>query len=195
MFLPYALMPRAIYWLASVLLVWLLMQAVHESGHVLGAWLTGGHITTVVLHPLAISRTDASPNPHPLIEVWAGPLVGVLFPVVAWRISLPGLRGGLVSWLRFFAGFCLIANGCYLGYGVIEPIGDAEELVRLGTPPWTLGLFALLTVSLGLSLWHGLGAEFGLGPNGKLISWTTALIACSTLLAVIILEFTLSPSS
>jgi hypothetical protein len=46
---------------------WLLMQAVHESGHVLGARLGGGTVAQVVLHPLTISRTDLAANPHPLL--------------------------------------------------------------------------------------------------------------------------------
>jgi predicted Zn-dependent protease len=37
---------------------WLGMQAVHELGHVLGAWWTDGDVSRVVLHPLSISRTD-----------------------------------------------------------------------------------------------------------------------------------------
>lgn len=171
-----------------MLLAWLLMQAVHESGHVLGAWLTGGHVTKVVLHPLTISRTDVSPNPRPLIELWAGPLWGAGFPVAAWRLGVLGLPCGLVSWLRFFAGFCLIANGGYLGYGVIEPIGDAEELVRLGTPHWWLGLFGLITVPIGLRLWHGLGADFGLGPHGQPIHWITAMISLGVLLTLVAVE-------
>jgi len=39
-------------------LCWLLMMAVHEGGHFLCALLTNGRVTAVVLHPLAISRTD-----------------------------------------------------------------------------------------------------------------------------------------
>ena len=52
---------------------WLGMQAVHEAGHVLGAWLTGGRVARVVLHPLTISRTDLAENPWPLAVVWARP--------------------------------------------------------------------------------------------------------------------------
>ncbi len=36
-------------------LCWLGMMAVHELGHVVGAWLTGGRVAKVVLHPLTIS--------------------------------------------------------------------------------------------------------------------------------------------
>lgn len=63
---------------------WLAMQAVHEPGHVLGARATGGTVTKVVLHPLALSRTDVSPNPRPLFVVWAGPIVGALLPLIAF---------------------------------------------------------------------------------------------------------------
>src|SRR4051812_8876543 len=67
-------------------LCWLAMMATHELGHVLAAWLTGGTATKVVLHPLAISRTDVWPNPEPLVVVWSGPLVGVLLPLLLWSV-------------------------------------------------------------------------------------------------------------
>ncbi len=66
---------------------WLAMQAVHELGHVLGASATGGTVTKVALHPLALSRTDVSPNPHPLLVVWAGPIVGALVPLIVFLIA------------------------------------------------------------------------------------------------------------
>ena len=68
---------------------WLGLQIVHELGHVLGAWATGGQVQQIVLHPLAISRTDVSPNPRPLVERWAGPVVGVLLPLVLLAIAWP----------------------------------------------------------------------------------------------------------
>lgn len=71
----------------TLLLSWLLMQVVHEGGHILGAWVTGGKVVHEVLHPLAISRTDVEPNPHPLIVAWAGPLFGSLFPVALWSLA------------------------------------------------------------------------------------------------------------
>src|SRR5437870_4599390 len=98
------------------------MQAVHEFGHVAGAWLTGGQVARVVLHPLTISRTDLDDNPRPLLVVWAGPLCGVLLPLAAWGIvALGRCLGGYL--LRFFAGFCLIANGAYIGVGSFDGLG------------------------------------------------------------------------
>ena len=138
------------------------MQAVHELGHVAGAAITGGRVVRVVLHPLTISRTDVAPNPRPLVVVWAGPVVGVLAPLATWGVwralRIPG-----VFVLRFFAGFCLVANGAYLAGGSLGGVGDCGEMLRHGTPMWMLWLFGAVTIPLGLWLWHGQGEHFGLG--------------------------------
>ena len=81
-------LPQMILITSTVLGSWLGMQAVHESGHVLGAWLTGGKVSRVILHPLTISRTDFAENPRPLVVVWAGPTFGVIAPLVLWGIAL-----------------------------------------------------------------------------------------------------------
>src|SRR5687768_1269486 len=100
---------------------WLGMQAVHEAGHVLGAWITGARVERVVLHPLTISRTDVSENHWPLVVVWMGPIFGVAAPIAIWFLAmLARLPGTFV--LRFFAGFCLIANGGYLAFGALQRI-------------------------------------------------------------------------
>jgi hypothetical protein len=143
-------------------LCWLAMMAVHELGHVIGALLTGGTIAKVVLHPLAISRTDVAVNPHPLLVVWAGPCIGVLAPIAL--VAVAEIRRFPWTYLvRFFAGFCLIANGCYIGIGSLAGIGDAGDMLRQGSPIWSLWLFGVATFPLGLYLWNGLGANFGLG--------------------------------
>ena len=103
---------------STILGLWLGMQAIHEFGHVVGAWLTGGSVTQVVLSPLTISRTDLSQNPQPLTVVWMGPVLGVIFPLILLLLGkwmkLPG-----VYVLRFFAGFCLIANGLISASGLL----------------------------------------------------------------------------
>lgn len=145
---------------------WLWMQAVHEFGHVCGAWLTGGSVQRVVLHPLTISRTDLAQNPAPLTVVWAGPILGVLLPILFWlAASAAKMPGSFV--LRFFAGFCLIANGLYIGLGSFGQVGDCGEMLRHGSASWQLWLFGLITIPAGSWLWHGQGAEFGLGKKAK----------------------------
>jgi hypothetical protein len=75
-------------------LCWLLMQAVHELGHVAAGIATSGTVAKVVLHPLAISRTDTSGSLHPLLVVWAGPMAGVLIPFALLAL---GKGGGAVN--------------------------------------------------------------------------------------------------
>lgn len=132
------------------------MVAVHELGHVLGAVLTGGQCVAVVLHPLAISRTDINPNPYPLVVAWMGPVAGVAIPLTAWW--LVGQKGNCYAGvLRFWAGFCCVANGAYLGFGAFEAIGDSGDILRWGSPFWMLQVFGLLSVTTGILVWHRMG--------------------------------------
>ncbi|MBW3598459.1 MAG: hypothetical protein KY475_14460 [Planctomycetes bacterium] len=177
---------QAVLIVSTLLGSWLGMQAVHELGHVLGAAITGGRVQRVVLHPLTISRTDVAPNPHPLIVVWAGPLLGVLAPLAMWGAAAAlRMRGAFV--LRFFAGFCLVANGVYIAGGSAAGVGDCGEMLRHGTPIWALWLFGAVAVPAGLWLWHRQGAHFGLGEaKGKVDAQVTAamLIGCVLLFAL-----------
>ena len=164
---------------------WLGMQIVHEFGHVFGGWLTGGQVSRVVLHPLTISRTDWSHNPNPLMEVWAGPVLGVLLPLAGWFL-LRRRRG--VYLLRFFAGFCCIANGAYIAGGSFDRLGDAGDLLRLGSPVWVLWLFGLVTIPLGLWLWHRQGSHFGLGSAKGRVSVRAAYATLISVIMLTILE-------
>lgn len=184
--LPAARWHRPLLIVSIVALSWLGMMAVHESGHVLGAWLTGGRVAKVVLHPLTISRTDVAINPRPLFVVWAGPLFGVVFPLLAWLLALlVRARGAYL--LRFFAGFCLIANGAYIGAGAWDGIGDCGVMRRHGSPLWVLVAFGLTTVPAGLLLWHRLGPQFGLGKDGR-VSSRAAYFCIVSLVIVVAVE-------
>ncbi len=174
--------------LATVLGSWLGMQLVHESGHVLGAWLTGGRVVKVVFHPLTISRTDVAPNPRPLVVVWAGPVVGVALPVLAWLAAL-ALRLPGAYLLRFFAGFCPIANGAYIGAGSFDRVGDCGEMLRHGSPIWALWLFGAAGAAAGLGLWHRLGPHFGLGKARGRVSARAAYVSLAGLVVLTVLGF------
>ena len=166
---------------------WLGFQAVHELGHVAGAWLTGGTVTRVVLHPCTISRTDVEPNPHPLFVVWAGPLVGALLPLLAFLVAAP-LRARGVYLFRFFSGSCLIANGCYVGVGWMGRIGDAGVMLALGSGRWMCVLFGLATAPLGLYLWHRQGSYFGLGSSGGKVNRSAVVVSAALFIALVTLE-------
>jgi hypothetical protein len=161
---------RILTYIVAGLAAWFGMQAVHEFGHVVAAWLTGGTIQQVVLHPLTISRTDVSPNPHPLFVAWGGPLVGVILPLVAAACNRAFFAVGRRYW-DFFAGFCLIANGAYIGIGSFDAVGDAGDMLRHGSPRWLLATFGIVSAICGLWIWHRLTKceNASPGPSGGIV--------------------------
>jgi hypothetical protein len=173
---------------STVLGSWLGMQAIHESGHVTGAWLTGGRVARVVLHPLTISRTDLSSNPSPLVVVWSGPAMGVVAPLLIWAVATAlSCRGAFI--LRFFAGFCCLANGLYIGVGSFGGIGDCGEMLRHGSDLWQLWLFGAITVPVGLWLWHRQSRHFGAGPAKMQVDRGVAYASLLAFIALLALGF------
>lgn len=184
---------------------WYWMQIVHELGHVLAAAATGGEVKQCVLPFFSFSRTDVDPNPHPLIVVWAGSVVGAVLPVLAWLAAerirrCVHLRGSpspaAAASLAFLAGFCLIANGAYIGLGTLqgeeglgaasEGIGDAATMLALGTPRWTTWAFGLVTSAAGLCVWHRLGERVREdSPPGLLAAAFTMFVSAITIVAVL----------
>jgi hypothetical protein len=175
--------PALILTLTAISASWLGMMIVHESGHVLAAWLSGGRVTHVVLHPLAFSRTDVSPNPRPLFVVWSGPIWGAALPAIAWLIAraVP-LRSEFL--LRFFAGFCLIANGAYLASAAVMPAGDTADLLRHGTPLWAIVVPGMAAFIAGLAMWNRLGSHFGFG--GQSVDRAAILVSSMVLILLVV---------
>jgi hypothetical protein len=131
---------------------WLAMMAVHEAGHALHAVTSGGRIQRISIPLLDFSRTDLAINPHPLWVAWGGPLWGCLIPLALLTIATALRR--LVNPLRLFAGFCLIANGAYIGLGPWMTAGDGHDLLRHGARAWMLIAFGATAFAGGIFLWH-----------------------------------------
>lgn len=144
---------------------WLALMAVHELGHVLHAYLSGGQVSLVYFHPFDFSRTDLSVNPHPQFVAWGGPIWGCIIPLIVYWIIL-WLRLGFRKLACFFASLCLVVNGAYIGVGWILKAGDAGTLLRHGASPWVMSVAGMLALAAGLYLWHRLGPRFGLAASG-----------------------------
>lgn len=146
--------------LAGAYAGWLLMMLLHETGHVLHGVLSGATGPQVELPLLGFSRTSFDVNPHPAFTSAGGPLWGALLsmaPLTAWVWLGPRSRRAALA----FAGFCLIANGAYLGVGGLAPLGDAEDLIRQGVPRVALLAPGWLGVGVGSWLWHRAPARPG----------------------------------
>lgn len=135
---------------------WIGMMAVHELGHMLHAWASGGRVARVTIPPIGFSQTIVWPNPHERFVVWGGPLWGALLPLLACGVVklLRRRRDRVPDLLKFFAGFCLIANGAYIGIGWTRRAGDAGDLLRLATPRWLMIAFGVVCVAVGFAIWH-----------------------------------------
>lgn len=143
---------------------WLGMMAVHEAGHVLHAWLSGGTVSAVRLPLAGFSITEFSTNPRLHFVAWGGAVWGCVLPAAVWAVfHVRRWRGRAAA--QFFAGFCLIANGAYLGVGWTRGAGDAGDLLAYGTPGWVMILFGISASAAGLYLWHLLGVSNGPPPQ------------------------------
>src|SRR3954469_7749481 len=103
-------------WLLIILALypaWLLLECLHEFGHVLHAWISGASVLYVDLPLLGFSRTEVVENVHPQFVAWGGPIWGSLLPLLA-QMMTPRKWSTARRLLQAFVGLCLIANGAYL---------------------------------------------------------------------------------
>ena len=127
-----------------LVLSWIAMAITHECGHLVGGMLSGATLTDVDLAPWRMPYSLHSPDPHPLVTLWAGPLVGAAAPCLfAWVIRQP--------WVWFIADFCLIANGSYLALAWLsgDRFLDTPRLLDAGAHPASIVLYCLATISVG----------------------------------------------
>lgn len=142
--------------LLASLCSWHGMMTFHEAGHVIVAWSSGAEIVEVSIPLLGFSHTVVENDPNPLWTAWAGALGGAgtaLFALLV-TVRFPRRARHIVLYM---AGFSLVANGLYLGVGLLYRAGDCEVLLRLGAEPWQLLLFGLTSTGMGLICWHRMG--------------------------------------
>ena len=135
---------RIVYLLALLAASWCVMTFTHEAGHIVGGWVGGARLRYAQLWPWGIPYSTFDPDPHPLLTVWSGPLLGALVPV---GVALLVRR----RWAWFIAHFCLLANGTYLVGGWItgDRLVDTTRLLAAGAHPATIVAYCLLTVGVG----------------------------------------------
>ena len=161
---------RASALVGGLLLSWLLMQLLHEAGHVLHAWASGGAVERVELHPLRFSRTVLAANPRPQLVAWGGPVWGCLLPLGAWLLARRAGPGADVAG-RVLVSFCCVANAIYVGTGPMTWAGDAGDLLLSGAPAWALVAFGLLAFGGGLALGWDLPERLRrVTPSGRAVA-------------------------
>lgn len=125
-------------------LSWCVMTLTHEVGHLIGGWLGGATLQDCDLVPWRLPYSLHQPDPHPLLTLWSGPVLGVLIPLGAsWLV------GGMV--FRFVADFCLLANGSYLAtaWWSADRFLDTPRLLEAGSGSLSIGIYCAVTISVG----------------------------------------------
>lgn len=135
---------RVAYLLFLVIAAWYVMTWTHELGHLVSGWSCGSKLQSVTLLPWQLPSSYFEPDRCPLLTVWGGPVLGVLFPLLAAVL----LRRDAI-W--FIATFCIVANGVYLAVGwfVGHSHLDTARLLEHGASPLTILLYCLMTIPLG----------------------------------------------
>ncbi len=120
------------------------MTLVHESGHLICGWLCGGTLLSADLLPWHLPYSIFEPDPHPLVTLWGGPVLGVAIP-----FSIAALFR--LDWLWFIAYFCMLANGSYLATAWFtgDRYLDTTKLLQHGAHSWSIGIYCLLTIGFG----------------------------------------------
>ena len=59
---------------------WSVMTFVHESGHLICGFECGGTLTSADVLPWHLPDSFIEPDPHPLVTLWGGPILGVVIP-------------------------------------------------------------------------------------------------------------------
>ena len=149
---------RAAFLLFFVTVCWCGMLAVHEFGHILAAWSSGAVVMQVVLLP--VSYTVTANVQYPLFVYGAGAVVGTIVPLLLW-LCVRQCCPKVAYLFRFFAGFCFVANGTYIGFdfSTAGPT-DAGLLIEHGASRGILLLFGVLCLTSGLCLWNGESKHF-----------------------------------
>ena len=166
---------------------WLAMQLLHELGHLLAAWRLGIEVVQFHFGLLTISHTmlnDVGQSQTTLLAVtWAGPMAGMILPLVIWgAVALFRCQEAFLA--RFLAGFCLVANGCYLLCGPSDGYADTGVLLANGAMRWQLAVIGIIGITLGFLLWNQQGNNFGIGQIPRPVRWQSIAVSVTCLVTM-----------
>ncbi len=129
---------------ALLIAAWCVMTFVHESGHILCGWASGGTLTAVDLLPWHLPYSVFQPDPHPLVTLWGGLILGVVIPSSCALV----IR---TDWAWFIAHFCTLANGAYIATAWATRDGylDTTKLLEHGAHPASIAVYCVVTIAVG----------------------------------------------
>jgi hypothetical protein len=161
---------------------WVVMTVTHELGHVIGGLIGGAKLAALELRPWHLPYSVLAPDPHPLLSLWSGPVLGCAIPIaVACTCHRPAV------W--FAAWFCLVANSSYLLLGFLSADAqlDTARLLKAGTPPAVIFVAGGVLLAIGYAGFRRSCADLLSGESTAQNSTSNRIVAIS-LLAVLALQ-------
>jgi hypothetical protein len=135
---------RVLRFTLLLVFAWSVMVTTHELGHIVSGCCLGGTLDDFDIRPWRLPYSLFSADPHPLLTLWGGPVLGVLMPLaMALLIRTPAI------W--FVANFCLLANGIYLALAWVAGDShlDTPRILQHGGSAVHVAIFCLITVGIG----------------------------------------------
>jgi hypothetical protein len=135
---------RVLHLVGLLIASWCVMAIVHESGHIVCGWSCGGRLQSADLRPWQLPYSLFEPDPHPLVTMWGGPVLGVVVPLALARLIRQ-------DWIWFIAYFCLLSNGLYLAtaWWTGDRYLDTAKLLEHGAHPLSIATYCLLCIGFG----------------------------------------------
>ncbi|TWU34142.1 hypothetical protein Q31b_56130 [Novipirellula aureliae] len=138
------MLKRLLQFIMLLVASWTVMTLTHEVGHLIGGKLGGAALREFDLAPWRLPYSLHSPDPHPQLTLWAGPLLGVILPLTVAAV----VRHWTV-W--FIADFCLLANGVYLAlaWWMGDRFLDTPRMLDANVHPVWIATYCVLTIGIG----------------------------------------------
>jgi membrane-associated protease RseP (regulator of RpoE activity) len=70
----------------GLIIFWYPLSVVHEIGHCISVYVNGGKVDGFVWHFGIFSETVRHGSAHPIIDLWAGSVIGCIIPLIIWYI-------------------------------------------------------------------------------------------------------------
>ena len=155
---------RLAFALGTVVVAYNGSMLLHEFGHVVHLWSSGGTATRVFVSPIDVSYVYKGDNPHPQWVAWGGPVWGAILPLAVLGLAW-ATRTRLTSLALVLAVFALVFNGAYLSVGAFQPGGDTAQLLKHGAPVWSLVAVGVPMLGAGLALAPLAASAMDIGPG------------------------------
>ena len=144
---------------STLLLLWSFVfgynasTVLHELGHAIAYWITGGTVRRIIIHPFSWSYCiPGSVSEYPSFTTWGGvvfgTIMGLMLVALVWR-----WRGPYVILVIITGVVSCIHNGGYLIYDCLTASdGDATILISYGTSKLLIIVVGLFMMGIGLIL-------------------------------------------